>query len=86
VSEDSGLFALTISSMTMEIMAVTAWLDTQTFRHVCFLSDSISMLRKIEIGCIRREWLETIERSSLIAVCFISVPRHSGVKGNERAD
>jgi hypothetical protein len=31
------------------------------------------------------EWLEDIERSSLKAVCFYFMPRHAGVKGNERA-
>jgi ribonuclease HI len=89
VREDSDAFALTTSSMTMEIMSVTramVWLETQTFHHVCFLSDSMSMLRKIKTGCIRQEWLEAIERSSLKAVCFIFVPGHASVKGNERAD
>jgi hypothetical protein len=36
--------------------------------------------------CIRREWLEVIEIYSLTAVCFIFVPGHADVKGNERAD
>jgi ribonuclease HI len=74
VGEDSGAFALTTSSMTIEIMAVTRaieWLETQTFHHVFFLSDSMSMLRKIETVCIRQEWLETIERSSITALYFI---------------
>jgi ribonuclease HI len=55
VREDSGAFAQTTSSMKIEIMAVTgaiAWQETQTFHHVFFLSDSMSMLRKIETGCI----------------------------------
>jgi ribonuclease HI len=87
VREDSRAFALTTSSMTMAIMAVTraiAWLKTQTFCHVCFLSDTMGMLRKIITECFRREWLEAIERSSLTAVCFIFVLGHAGVKGNER--
>jgi hypothetical protein len=70
-------------------MAVTRaieWLETQTFRHVCFLSDSMSNIRKIETGYIRLEWLEATESSSLTAVCFIFVPGHADVKGNERAD
>jgi hypothetical protein len=80
---------LTTISMTMENLAVAraiAWLESQIFYHSCFLSDSMSMLRKIKAGCIQREWLGYIERSSLTAVCFISVPGHAGVKGNERAD
>jgi hypothetical protein len=46
--EDSDAFALTTSSMIMEVMVVTraiAWLETQTFDHVCFLSDAMSILR-----------------------------------------
>jgi ribonuclease HI len=46
----------------------------------------MSMLRKIKTRRIRREWLEAIERSNLTAVCFIFVPGHAGVKGNERVD
>jgi hypothetical protein len=46
----------------------------------------MSMLRKIKTGCIRLEWLDGIERSSLTAVRFIFVPWHAGEKGNERAD
>jgi ribonuclease HI len=56
VREDSGVFAMTTSRMTMETMTVTRaieWLETQTFYHVCLLSDSMSMLRKIKTGCIR---------------------------------
>jgi hypothetical protein len=37
--------------MTMEAMAVTkalSWLETQAFTNACVLSDSMSMLRKLE--------------------------------------
>jgi ribonuclease HI len=87
--EDSGAFSVTTSSLTMEVMAVTkamAWLETQTFTDVCFLSDSMSMLRKIENGWFRRQWLESLARSKLTKICFIFVPGHAGVRGNERAD
>jgi ribonuclease HI len=70
-------------------MAVTraiVWLETQPFHHVCLLSDSMSMLRKIRSRCIRREWLEDILISNLTAVRFIFVPGPAGVKGNERVD
>ena len=68
VKEDSGGFAVTTSSLTMEIMAVTKamiWLESQTFIHACFLSDSMSMLRKIETGWARRHWIESLGRSKL---------------------
>ena len=58
VKEDSGAFALTTSSMTMEIMAVSralVWLETQKFTNVCFLSDSMNMLKKVKNGWARKE-------------------------------
>lgn len=35
------------------------WLETQTFGRVCFLSDSLSMLRKISGGWGCKQWLKT---------------------------
>ena len=89
VKEGSGGFAVTTSSLTMEVMAVSkaiTWLESQTFTGACFLSDSMSMLRKIEMGWIRREWLLSLERSRVAKISFIFVPGHAGVQGNERAD
>ena len=89
MKEDSGAFAVTTSSLTMEVMAVTraiSWLETQTFNHACFLSDSMSMLKKIEKGWVRRQWLESLKCLTLSKVSFIFVPGHAGVIGNERAD
>jgi ribonuclease HI len=51
VHEDSGAFRHTTSSMTMEVIAVNkalSWLETQAFTNECVISDSMSMLRKIE--------------------------------------
>jgi hypothetical protein len=42
VMEDSVGFCVPISTLTMEVMAVTwviAWLETQAFSDICFLSD-----------------------------------------------
>ena len=89
LKEDSGAFAETTSSMTMEVRAVTeaiAWLETQCFTQACFLSDSMSMIRKIEKGWARRQWLVSLARSTLAKIIFIFVPGHAGVRGNERAD
>ena len=44
------------------------------------------MLRKIEMGWARRQWLESLKRSTLSNICFIFVPGHVGVKGDEKAD
>jgi ribonuclease HI len=68
VHEDSGAFRHTTSSMTMEVMAVTkalSWLGTQAFTNACVVSDFMSMLRNIEAGWRRREWLVSLRRSNL---------------------
>ena len=80
---------MTTSSLKMVIMAVAkafAWLETQDYTRVYLINDSMSMLRKIETGLIRCQWLESIQRSNIRSVTFIFVPGHSGVEGNERAD
>ena len=69
--EDSGAFSVTTSSLTIEVMAVTramAWLETQTFTDVCFLSDSMSILRKIENRWFRIQWLGSLARSNLTKI------------------
>ena len=89
VQEESGAFAVTTSSMTMEIMAVSralAWMETQIANHVCILSDSMSMISRVRTGWVRGQWLESVKRSSVQGVTFIFVPGHAGVVGNERAD
>ena len=46
----------------------------------------MSMLRKIESGLLRRQWVESLRKSVLTRLVFIFVPGHTGVRGNERAD
>jgi ribonuclease HI len=48
--------------MTIEVIAVTkalSWFEKQAFTNACILSDSISMLRKIQAGRRRRKGLES---------------------------
>jgi hypothetical protein len=49
-------------------------------------SDSMNMLRKIEVDWRRREWLETLRQSILVCIIIIFVPDHAWVNRNERAD
>jgi ribonuclease HI len=89
VHDDSGAFHHTTSSRIIEVMAVTkvlTWLATQTFTNVCILSDSMSMLRKIEAGWRRLEWWKSLRLSNLFCIFVIFIPGHAGVRGNERAD
>jgi ribonuclease HI len=89
VHENSGAFRHTTSSKTMEVMAVTKalyWLDTQAFTNASVLNDPMSMIRNVEAGCRRREWLTLLRRSNLVSTSFIFVQGHAGVRGNERAD
>ena len=89
VQESSGAYSMTTSSMTMEVMAGTQtfiWLESQNYTNVCVLSDSMSMIRKVDAGSIRRQWTDSLRGSAVRNVTFIFVPGHAGVEGNERAD
>ena len=89
VYEASSAYLMTTSSMTMEVMAVTraiSWLATQDYSHVCILSDSMSMIRRVEAGFVRRQWIDSLSRSKVRVITFIFVPSHAGVYGNEKAD
>jgi ribonuclease HI len=89
IQEASDAFARTRSSVTMEIVAVTKvsiWLDSHDYTHVFILSDSLSMIRKIEKGTVCCQWVESLWRSSIRMVTFIFVPGHAGIQGNKRAD
>ena len=46
----------------------------------------MSMIRRVEAGCVRRQWIDSLSRSKVRVITFIFVPSHAGVYGNERAD
>jgi hypothetical protein len=62
VQDASGAFSITTSIMTMEEMVVTQanmWLESQNYTHLCILSDSMSIIWRVEAGCVCRQWLES---------------------------
>ena len=73
----------------MEVRAVTEavnWLASHNYSRVFILSDSMSMIRKVESGMVRRNWVEVLVQTMIREITFIFVPGHAGVRGNERAD
>ena len=75
----------------MEVEAVTQALEwiNQSDRcrgHVIIVTDSQSMLKKIEGGLLRKEWLTSVEGGSVNAITWIFCPGHAGVDGNVQAD
>ncbi|XP_012941316.1 uncharacterized protein LOC106012555 [Aplysia californica] len=87
----TGIIERTTSSMKMEFEAVTRALGRlQNTRprttHLIIVTDSQSILRRVEKGLLRREWMNPIQHSSLRAITWIFCPWHSGVKANEEAD
>jgi len=89
VSEDNQAYANTTSSMRMEEDAATAalrWLSSQQHTGAAIVTDSQSMLQKIQQGLLKPEWRQLLSRSHLQTLTWIFSPGHAGVRGNERAD
>lgn len=61
-------------------------METQSATDVCILIDLMSMLWKVETGCVHRQLMEPVSRSRLQHVAFIFMPGHAEIKGNERSD
>ena len=92
VHEDSAAHQLRTSSMTMEMEAVTHALWRLSTRndsrrtHAVILTDSMSLLQKVQKGTIHSEWAHALRKISLGKITWMYCPGHAGVKGNERAD
>ena len=87
----SGATAATMSSMKMEVVAITRalqWVSSMlpTSTHLVVLTDSQSTLRRIEKNMLGSEWVEAINMTRLRSIVWIFCPGHSGVRGNEAAD
>ncbi|BFZ17274.1 hypothetical protein BsWGS_20313 [Bradybaena similaris] len=75
--------------MRMEIgtvRAALAWLTEQQDKRAVIVTDSQSMLKKIESGLLRREWADLLTVSNTEMLAWIYCPDHAGVLGNEQAD
>ena len=77
--------------MRMEMEAITRaleWIASNqpNSRHLVFVTDSQSTLRKIQSNMLRSEWIEAINKSRLRSIVWIFCPGHAGVRGNEAAD
>ena len=64
------------------------WIETdrRETRHAAIVTDSLSVLRKIETGKLRSEWLKSIAATAVHTLTWIFCPGHAGVQGNEVAD
>ena len=91
VHEDSGYHRVTISSLTMEVEAVThvaEWLATLDAKiaHAVFPTDSLNLVRKVESGMDYPYWHIAIHSLRLQRFLWIYCLGHARVSGNERAD
>ncbi len=62
------------------------WAANYSCTGAAIVTDSQSMLKKIEQGMLKPEWIKSIMKSKLKVLTWIFTPGHSGVKGNEKAD
>jgi ribonuclease HI len=74
--------------MRMEAEATTEaiWLTEQEEHRAVIVTDSQSMLRKVETGQRRREWADLLMHSRIDRLTWIYCPGHAGVQGNEQVD
>ena len=82
----SGACRLALPSMRAEIEAITLGLDAARelapdARHVIIVTDSQSLLRRLEAGWSPPEWHD-LDRKATWVYC----PGHSGISINEKAD
>ena len=92
IHKASGACNITTSSTHMEIEAVTKalkWMQTnmpQATKHVIIVTDSQNILKRVEKGTLRKEWIASFEAIALKKVTWVYSPSHTGVAGNEMAD
>ena len=78
---EAEVSGMTTSSMRMEVEAITralrwlSWTRPETM-HLAILTDSQSVLTKVDTGQLRAEWLAAIEGTGLNKITWIYCPRH----------
>ena len=64
-----------------------AWIIQNTTPHdkVAILTDSLSLVSKVESGMVKKPWLEYFKKIKAIVI-LAYIPSHCGIPVNERAD
>ena len=75
--------------MLMEVKAATGALGyhrEKQHKRVIIVSDSMSTFQNIQKENLYMVWVSSVSGSCLRRLILVFYPRHTGVKGNERAD
>lgn len=68
-----------MSSLEMEVRAVMealVWLASEVKTQSCILSDSMSMLHKVQVGMVRQQWEGVLQNPRTRKITLIFVPEH----------
>ena len=92
IHEDSAAYTVSISSLTIEVEAVThaiRWIasrgDSRT-THAIILTDSMILQQKVKSGMGRPDWNVSMVDIHLRKLLWVYCPGRAVMKGNDRAD
>lgn len=57
-------------------MEALVWLASQVKTQSCILSDSMSMLHKVQVGMVRQQWEGVLQNPRTRKITLIFVPEH----------
>ena len=90
--EDSAAYTVSASSLTMEVETVThalRWIASRADSHIThaiILTESISLLQKVQSGMGSPDWKVSMIDIHLRNLLWVYCPGHAVVKGNNRTD
>ena len=90
--EDSAAYTVSASSLTMEVETVThalRWIASRADSHIThaiILTESISLLHKVQSGMGSPDWKVSMIDIHLRNLQWVYCPGHAVVKGNDRTD